>query len=207
MTTATMIRRRVDRAPAGSFLHVSDFAALPRDAVDSAFSRLARSRRDFVRLRNGIYWKGVKSRFGAGRPDPVEAALAVAGRGAGPAGLSAANALGLTTQVAARPTVAVLGRCPTGIAEVHFVSRSNPERRSLRGLEIALLEVLREFPLHVEGDWDDLVRRVADLMSEDRLRIDAVARVGLLEHSPAARDRVATLRDALSARGRRRSRS
>lgn len=193
MKTAAIIRSRVECAPVGTFLRTSDFAEYRPSAVATAFSRMARARPDLVRIRKGLYWKGVDSRFGAGSPDVLETALAASGRGAGPSGVSAANALGLTTQMAAVPTVAVLGRCPTGLHGVRVVSRSNFERYHLLPLEIALLEVLREFPLHVEGSWADLVRRVREENERGGIRLDAVLRAAATEHSPALRARAASL--------------
>jgi hypothetical protein len=55
-------------------------------------SRLAAAG-ELLRVHHGLYWKGVQTRFGAGRPGLVDVAIAVAGPdGAGPSGWSAAQA-------------------------------------------------------------------------------------------------------------------
>ncbi len=197
MTTSNLIRRRVDLLRTGEFLRSSDFSKHPRAAVDSALSRRARRGADLVRVRNGLYWKGAASRFGPGRPDEADAALAAAGPGAGPSGVSAANALGLSAQVAAVPSFAVTGRRPTGLRGVRLVSRSNHARRSATPFEIAVLEVLREYPLHVESSWEQLVERLREEAARGRIRIGTVLRVAACERNPALRMRAAALRDAL----------
>ena len=76
MGTTEAARRRVRRAPAGTFFRTSDFVG-PRPAVLTALSRL-HSDGALARVRNGLYWKGVNSRFGKGRPDASAAAIALA---------------------------------------------------------------------------------------------------------------------------------
>lgn len=58
MGTTEAARRRVRRAPAGTFFRTSDFVG-PRPAVLTALSRL-HSDGALARVRNGLYWKGVK---------------------------------------------------------------------------------------------------------------------------------------------------
>ena len=69
MGTTEAARRRVRRAPAGTFFRTSDFVG-PRPAVLTALS-LLHSDGALARVRNGLYWKGVNSRFGKGRPDAL----------------------------------------------------------------------------------------------------------------------------------------
>jgi hypothetical protein len=145
-----------------------------------------------------MYWKGVNSRFGPGRPKAVDVALAAAGRGAGPSGWSAGHALGLSTQVPAMPEVAVVGPAPTGVRDVVYRSRRNINRVDLAHLEIAVLEVLREFPRYVEGSWDDLVLRIGELHSRGHVDVERLARVGHKERSTALRERLARLLSDLS---------
>jgi hypothetical protein len=198
MTTADLIRRRVAKMAPGSYIRASDFADQPSNAVHSALSRVARSSPDVIRVRNGLYWKGVSSRFGPGQPDLLASAIAVAGAGAGPAGVSAAHALGLTSQVAAHPLVAVLGPRPSGLAGASFTSRSNLARHRLRPLEIAVLEVLRTFPQHVDGSWTDVVKRLATLSDRRDIRIAQVHLVARLEKKPQLRQLADKLRSDLT---------
>ena len=89
MTTAEMIRRQVQEVPAGTFIRPAELPGT-RPAVLTALSRL-HADGELVRVRNGLYWKGLQSRFGSGRPNLLDAAVAVAGTGAGPTGWSAAQ--------------------------------------------------------------------------------------------------------------------
>lgn len=164
MSTAGLVRERVDSTPSRGFLAVRDVPG-SRRAVETAFSRMA-AEGLLVHVRRGLYWKGPRTRFGMPLPRTSELSLALAGPGGGPAGVTAARALGLTTQVPAIDFYAVPGRIPTPPPGVKFVSRSIERRiHELTAMEVALLEVLRDWPGTVEGTWADLVsvaRRLAD---------------------------------------------
>ena len=160
-------------------------------AVDSALSRLASDPDGpITRVRHGIYWrKPQPTRFGPGAPDPVAVALKVAGPGSGFAGISAANALGLTTQVPAIPTIAVVGRAPKNLAGVKIVCRYL-KRVDLRPTEVAVLETLRAFPQHVEADWSRLHWVVSGLVASsdvDATRLRAAAKA---DHTAGLSDRL-----------------
>jgi hypothetical protein len=102
------VRERVERLPGDTFVHSRDLVAEfgERTAVDVALHRLKESG-ELVPVRRGLYYKGRKTRLGTTRPDPIRTAYEVAraagyGSGVGPAGYTAARALGLTTQVPRR---------------------------------------------------------------------------------------------------------
>ena len=121
--------------------------------------------------------------------------MAVAGAGAGPAGVSAAAFLGLTTQVPALETIAVAGRVPTPPTGVRFVSRSI-ERRIL-GLEIAevaVLEVLRDGPTRIESPWTVFADVLKRLQSDDQIRPRVITEQLIHERHVAARQRWSELR-------------
>lgn len=192
-SVAGSIRSSVERARPGAFFRVSEFDG-PRRAVESAFSRLALEESSLIRVRRGLYWKGVNSRFGPGRPRPEDVASEVAeGRGIGPAGWSASHALGLSTQVPAVPEFAVVGPPPTGVPGVRFHSRRNFARLGLRYEEVALLEVLREWPAYVDRDWSDLERAVIRLRDDGRIRPNRMLKAATEEKVPALRTHVAEL--------------
>ncbi len=171
----------------------------PRRAVETAFSRLAAEEERLLRVRRGLYWKGVKSRFGPGRPRAEDIVREVAeGRGVGPTGWSASHALGLSTQVPAVSEFAVVGPPPKGIRGAKFHSRRNFARLRLAYDEIALLEVLRDWPKHVEADWSDLERAVVRLRDDGRIRPDRVRKAAAEEKAPALRERVAALVSGLA---------
>ena len=192
-TVAATIRTKLDMARPGSFFRTSDFAG-PRSAVESHLSRHAAKARDLLRVRRGLYWKGVASRFGPGRPGIDDIVRRVTeGCGAGPSAWTASLALGISTQVPATATYAVVGPPPTGIPGAEFRSRRNLARVGLGYLEIALLEVLRDWPAFVEADWPALVARVGALRDAGTIRPARVAKAAAREHRPALRKRVDAL--------------
>lgn len=197
MTTSAVIRKRVENAESGSFFTLGDFEG-SRRAVESALSRLA-GKGALLRVRNGVYWKGVKSRFGSGNPRPEEIVLKLAGhRGVGPTGWSASHLLGLSTQVPSMPEFVVVGVPPTGLADVVFHSRRNVARVGLNYFEIAVLETLRYWPTYVEASWSDFVTRIGELRDEGKIDLSLVYRAAALEKSPAVRDRLSRLRQDLA---------
>src|ERR1700716_2295524 len=109
MTTSARIRKRVDSAAPGTFFRSSDFSGSTA-AVEAAMSRLP-SAGVLKRVHRGLYWKGVRSRFGSGRPAALAVGVELAGRrGVGPAGWTASHVLGLTTQVPPSTELTLVGR-------------------------------------------------------------------------------------------------
>jgi Family of unknown function (DUF6088) len=191
MTDAGRLRKKVEASKPGTFLSVSDVPG-SKAAIETAFSRLAAEGK-LVRVRKGLYWKGVASRFGPGRPSPIDVALEVTGKkGIGPAGWTASHALGLSTQVPFTAELAIPGKPRTAPKGVLFHSRSNLSRLNLGHYEIALLEVLRDWPDRTESDWSALLASVRKL--EDKGLLD---RRRLARHSdrepPKVRDLIAKL--------------
>jgi hypothetical protein len=179
--------------PARSFFTPVDVPASAA-AVESSLSRLATAGGPIQRVRQGLYWKKPPAtRFGTARPDPTDAALVVAGPGAGLAGVSAANALGLSTQVARQPTIAVVGRPPKGLAGVRFTSRANPQRIRLTRLEVTVLEALRDFPALSEVSWPEARDGIRQLAADGRIDLDALAAVAAGERRAGLTRRVAEL--------------
>jgi hypothetical protein len=200
MSAAAAIRAKVDSASPGTFIRAGDFDS-SRSAVDTALSRLSAARSDLVRVSRGIYWKGVDSRYGPGRPSLLDVAHAAAGnRGVGPTGWTASHVLGLTTQVPAVPELTTVGPVPTRVKDVAFHRRSNANRGDLTFLDIALLEVLRDDLRHVDGGWDALVDRVVELVGTGKLDLGRLARVVITDRSPTARTNFARLRSAVRGR-------
>lgn len=114
--------------------------------VSNTLSRLVRDG-ELRQVRRGLYWRGTRTALGMSPPpeDQLAAALAGTGRGVGPAGLSAASALRLSTQVPSRREIAVPGRAPASTGGVRFTSRAARTGRVTAGLlplEVAFLEVL-----------------------------------------------------------------
>jgi hypothetical protein len=160
-SVAASVRSLLDSLSDRAFIHARGVPG-PTGAVEAELSRLAR-RGEIRRVRKGLYWKGPKTRLGIAAPAPQDVALAIAGPGAGPSGIEAARWLGLTTQVAGRPEIAVPGRVPTPIAGVRFCSRSTRRREvDLSPIEVAVIEVLRDFVATRQIRVDRISDQVAD---------------------------------------------
>ena len=182
MSTAALVRDRVVSTPHGSFVRSADFPG-SSSAVDMALSRLASATGPLVRVGRGVYWRGIDSRFGAGAPPALEAALEVAGPGAGPAGWSALRFLGLTTQLPALPHVAVPGRQPA-LRNARVSKRSNALRVLLNPAEVAVLEVLREDWIdRIDGGHKSLVEALRRLSTDGQIRPGSVDEVAGRETS------------------------
>ena len=156
-------------------------------------SRLARA--GLVRrVHRGLYWKGVRSRFGAGRPPALAVGVALAGgRGVGPAGWTASHVLGLTTQVPPTAELSVTGRhAPSAPEGIRFHTRANLDRFDLRFHEIALLEVLRDWPATTESDWPGLLAVVRELEAKGLLDVERLKR-SVRGEPPHARNLVSSL--------------
>jgi hypothetical protein len=183
------------RAP-GTYFTTADVPGTPR-AVDSALSRLAASDGPIQRVRQGVYWRtGASTRFGTAKPDPVHVALVAAGAGAGPAGASAANAFGLSTQVPEQPHIAVVGRAPKGLHGVHITARANAHRVLLSPTEVAVLESVRDFDRYAEVPWHRARKRLRKLAANGTIDLTKVAVVASHERSAGLQDRIADLAGA-----------
>jgi hypothetical protein len=196
-SVAPEVRKRV-LASRDHFWRPENFDGSP-DAVAQALSRMARTG-EVRRVRRGLYWRGAPTRLGMAPPPPDRLASAVVGgTGSGPAGWSAALALGLSTQVARREAVAVPGRSPRSPGAVHYVSRAASTKRRderLRPAEVALLEVLRDWDGLVEVPAADAVARIERLADSGTVRLDRVARASETE-PPRVRERLRRLLVAL----------
>ena len=201
-SVASTLRDRIESAPPRSFLRTAELCAgvMSRGAADAALSRLAADpTSSVIRVRRGLYWRGMPSRFGKGAPSPSDVVLAVVGDrgGIGPSGWSASRDLGLTTQRPAIEEFATIATPPTGIRGVRFRRRNNPKRAALRYHEIAALEAVRDWPAYSDGDWDELVRAVKSLVRTGKIRASAVRDAARFE-PPTASKRLASLLSALA---------
>ena len=183
----------VEDRPARSFFTPGDVPGSAA-AVESSLSRLATAGGPIQRVRQGLYWKKPPAtRFGTARPDPTDAAFAAAGLGAGLGGVSAANALGLSTQVARQPTVAVVGRPPKGLTGVRFISRANPQRIRLTRLEVTVLEALRDYPGYSEASWPEVADRIRQLAAGGQIDLGGLAAVATGERRAGLAARIAEI--------------
>lgn len=179
------------------FWRPEDFSGSP-EAVAKALSRLARSGH-LRRVRRGLYWRGSPTRLGMAPPPPELLAEEVVDKwGIGPAGLSAALALGLSTQVPRLEAIAVPRRAPRNARGVRFVTRAASTGRrdeKLRPTEVALFEVLRDWE-NVEVPHRVAMRRIEGLAAAGAIRIDRLVRASATE-PPRTRARFRSLLTAL----------
>lgn len=177
---AATVRERLQRG--GERLwRFEDFADLPFPAVAQTLSRLARAGK-VERLSKGVYYRGRETAFGKSRPNPAAIRNLAATRATVfPAGLTAANLLGFTTQQPARPELATAAqslprklvgddvvvhtRRPAAWAELseHDAALLDFLRRGGRDSELAPLEtVKRTLALCAEKGRFERLLAVAD---------------------------------------------
>jgi len=110
-------------------------------------------------------------------------------KGPGPAGASAAAALGLSTQLPALTEVAVVGRPPTGVPNVRFRERSNIRRVSagLSPKDIAVLEIARDRFKYVETTLAETRKAIASLVKAGEVAPDRIRFAAIGEPRAAAR--------------------
>ncbi len=192
------VRERV-LASRDRFWRPEDFNGYSSGAVTHALGRLERSG-ELRRPRRGLYWRGSPTPFGMAPPPDSQLVNALApSRGSGPAGRSAALALGLSTQVPRRETVAVPARAPTSTDRVRFVSRAASTKRkttALRPAEVALLEVLRDWETLVESPADEATTRIVSLVRSGDIRPERIATASSTEPA-TVRERLRGLLDRI----------
>lgn len=190
---ASAVRKRV-LASSDAFWKPADFPGSPA-AVTQALYRLCQDN-ELQHLRKGLYWRGARTRFGVAPPRPSDVVREIVDvAGIGPAGPSAANELGLSTQVPRWEHIAIPCRAPRPVEHVYIVSRAACTARleeKLGPAEVALLEVLRDWATLVE--WPDEVagRIIGGYLAKGIIRAGKVARAARTE-PPAVRGRLRSL--------------
>lgn len=142
-SVASLVRRRVE-AGGERFWSPRDFPNQSSSAVLTALSRLTREG-GLQRVRKGVYYRSRSTRFGASMPVASAAVAETLRAPVHPAGLTAANALGFTTQNPFRREFATpaAGR-PLALSDAIVYTRRPDNREGLSPTEGALLEFLRE---------------------------------------------------------------
>ncbi|RDI73639.1 protein of unknown function (DUF4095) [Gaiella occulta] len=196
-SVAERVEKRIARRP-GRVFTFADFADLPASAVAPALSRLTRSGK-IRRARKGVYYAPKDTVLGEVPIDPIEIGRAANGVPTHLAGLSAASALGLTTQVPARAELAVEGRRTTGATGVVTKPRFGTRRAGLEPAEAALLEVLRSIVSLSELSPEETVERLANVLR----RPESMRRVlhAAVAEPPRVRAMVGALAEHLGAAG------
>lgn len=162
-SAASEVRRRV---LAGGERHwqLSDFPDLSAAATAHALTRLAAGG-DLQRVRKGLYYRSKSTAIGPSLPSATSAMAQTFHAPLHPAGLSAANALGLSTQNAARGEFATPAAAPPGALSDAVVHTRRPDtRRGLSDQEGAVLELLRERARSSDLSPDETAERLAALV-------------------------------------------
>lgn len=160
------MQRRIERGGERFWRH-TDFPDLPPAAVNMALSRFARQGL-LERVRKGLYYRGRKTALGPSLPAASAMAAASIHAPLHPAGLTAANLLGFSTQNPARPEYATPANDPPGglgSAIVH--TRRPPNRAKLSQEDGALLELLRDRAKSSDLDPKETKRRLLRLLRRD----------------------------------------
>lgn len=180
------LRRQVEKRGRGAVFVTREFLELgSRAAVDEALSRLAKEG-VVRRFGRGLYdYPRLHPALGPIPADPDQVAAALARKMGGrlqSAGARAANALGLSTQVPARPVYLTDGRRRTVQVGGQTIELRHAEPRSLAGAG------------HVEGAVIQALRH----LGPEQIDADTVER---LRQALTSRQKAALLREALSAPG------
>lgn len=176
-----------DRVQSGGerFWRPSDFVDLPPQAVAQSLSRLAREGL-LTRVQRGLYWRPRQTVLGPSQPAASAVVAATARAPLHPAGLTAANRLGLTTQNPMTPEFATsASAAPQSLRGAVVHTRRPPARAELGADEAAVLEVLRD-----RGRSSDLSpQATVDRLVELVRRPDRYRRLGLAARAEPARVR------------------
>jgi hypothetical protein len=176
-STAGEVRRKICRSR-NRFYRSTEFDGT-RTAVEKALGRLVENG-ELLRVRNGLYWRGAETPFGMAPPNPRSVVNEYAnGYPTGPAGISAANLLGLSTQVPQIPEYAVPTIVPP-IDRIRLVrrdARRSDGRRAaeLGGPEVALLEVLDSWEKVVELAPAEALERLGVILRDGTVRPERLA--------------------------------
>lgn len=194
-SAAHKVRERISRA-GSRFWKLSDFQDLPPSAVATELSRLARDGA-LRRTGKGVYYRPTPTSFGPSTPATGAAAAETLTAPVHPAGLSAANALGLTTQNPARPEYATPAPGPpTALRNALVHTGRPPQRATLSNEEGALLEILRERALSSDLSPEETANRLLRLLP-DEPRFNRLARAAMTE-PPRVRAMLGALGEELS---------
>lgn len=182
-SVASEIRRKISHS-SNRFFRSREFDGT-RTAIEKALGRLVENG-ELLRIRNGLYWRGAKTPFGMAPPNPRVVVKEYAdGYPIGPAGVSAANLLGLSTQVPRIPEYAV----PTTVPPIDRIRLVRRETRRSNGrwaarlteVEVALLEVLDSWESVIEIPASEALERMSAILSDGYVRPERLVQASASE--------------------------
>lgn len=143
-------------------------------------SRLAKER-VLQRVSKGVYYRPMQTSFGLSVPAASGVASQTLSAPLHPAGLSAANTLGLSTQNPGRPEYATPAPGPPTALRGSVVHTRRPVKRgSLSPEDGAILETLRDRARYSDLDPEQTVHRLLRLLTDER-RFAALVDVAMAE--------------------------
>lgn len=159
-----MLARQAAVEKPGQLLRASELVGANPTAGSKALSRLVKEG-VFQRVSKGIYYAPVQTPLGPSRPSEADLTAKILEGRTRPGGSSAANLLGLSTQVPARlELVAVSSRRPASSVQVTLKLRRKPWPRPLEPWQGALLEVIRDRGKFIDGDFDQAMDRLRHVL-------------------------------------------
>jgi hypothetical protein len=178
-STAKLMRERVSQGGARYWKH-SDFRDLPPTAVAKALSRLAQEG-ELQHVAKGLYYHPTPTSFGPSLPSASASAAGTVTAAVFPAGLSAANALGLSSQNPYHTEFATTAPAPPTALREFVVHTDRPaERETLSADESAILEILRERAQSSDLSPEETSARLRQLLRDEK-RFTRLVRAGLAE--------------------------
>jgi hypothetical protein len=164
--TAAAVRKRVSAGGERHWKH-SDFADLPPTAVAMALSRLTREG-VLRRVGKGVYYRPRQTSLGPSIPAASSVASQTLGAALHPAGLNAANVLGLSTQNPGRGEYATPAPAPPTALRGSIVHTGRPPARAgLSAEDGAILETLRERARYSDLSPEKTAARLKRLLADE----------------------------------------
>jgi hypothetical protein len=169
LSVAESIRQRIEAGREGYWRH-QDFASLPATAVSQTLSRLARQGY-LQRIGKGLYYRPRRTTLGESRPSQSAIQqLPIPRKVVFPAGVSAANLLGFTTQNPMRSELATpAGSFPRTIIgrEAHILTRRPETWNGLSATDAALLDFIRKRGAASELSLEETTRKLLGYFKEE----------------------------------------
>lgn len=182
---ASTARKVLSQIEAGGerIWRLSDFENMPFMAVAQALSRLAR-KGIIQRLGKGLYYRPRQTAFGASKPNTSQLLpMPILKGGIFPAGVSAANLLGFTTQNTAKKEIATtrLSLPRLIVGQETIIHTRRPESwQELSDKDAAILDFLRRHGADSELSLESTVQKIIEHLLEPG-RLERLFKVALTE--------------------------
>ena len=164
--TATELALRQAKLSSNSLLRAEDLKGTTPAAATKALARLAKQG-VLTRVAKGLYFAPKDTLLGKSKPSALAIAQKTLDGKTRPTGASAANLLGLSTQLPARPQlVAFTSNAPKHSGSARISLRRGARPHPLPSLEGALLEFIRDRGEFAETNANETYRRLRHLLKD-----------------------------------------